>query len=76
MNGEFDADVKIEQTNIITMMKNQKVHIKTLRLSKKKDILIISALEETKNSNLFHKSRTQFIVKCRIYHEEIDLEER
>ena len=56
-------------------MKNKKVHITTFTLSKKKDVLVISALEETNNSNLFDKSCTQFIVKCYIRHEEIDLEE-
>ena len=31
----------------------EKVHIKTHRLSKKKDVLVIFVLQETKNSNLF-----------------------
>ena len=54
---DFDADVKIEQKVIITMMENnqdfiKKVHIKT----QSKTVLVIFTLQETKNSNLFDKN--------------------
>ena len=54
---EFDADVKIEQKVIITMMENnqgfiKKVHIKT----QSKTVLVVFTLQETKNSNLFDKN--------------------
>ena len=48
----------------------KKVHAKTHRLSKKKDVIVILVLEKTKNSNLFEKNRTQDNVKCHIKHEE------
>ena len=35
----------------------KKVHIKTQRLTKKKDVLAISVLQETKNSKLFDKMK-------------------
>ena len=36
----------------------------TQKLSKKKDVLVIAVSQETKNSNLFDKTRTQDNVKC------------
>ena len=44
----------------------EKVHVKTK--SKKKDVLVIFMLWETKNFNLFDK--TQENAKCHIQHEE------
>ena len=44
----------------------KKVDIKTQRLSKKKDVFVIFALQETRNFNLFKKNRTQDNLKCHI----------
>ena len=46
----------------------KKVHMKTQ--SKKKDVLEIFLVQETKNSNLLGKSCTQEKFKCHIQHEE------
>ena len=58
----------------------KKVYIKTHRLSKMKDILVIiflslslqnkNVLQETKYLQFFYPSRTQDIVICHILHEE------
>ena len=45
----------------------KQVHIKTHKLSKKKDVLVTFALQETKKPSLFGKNRTQDNVKCRIF---------
>ena len=67
---EFDTNVKIE--NYYHHDEEQlvfyKVHVKTQ--SKKKDVLVILLLQETKNSNLFEENCTQKNVKCHIQHEE------
>ena len=44
----------------------KKVDIKTQRLSKKKDVFVIFALQETRNFNLFKKNGTQDNLKCHI----------
>ena len=54
------------------MMENnetyKKVHVKTQR--KKKNVLVIFILYETKNSNFLGKNCTQENAKCHIQHEE------
>ena len=70
---EFDTDIKIEQKIIITMMENNKVFIKKVHIktqSKKKDVLVIFALQETKSFNLFGKNCTQENVQLHIQHGE------
>ena len=56
------------------MMENNKVLIKKITYqntqSKKKDVRVIFVSQETKNSNLFDKNRTQDNVKCHIQHGE------
>ena len=68
---EFDTDVKIENyyhcdEEQLGFYKN--VHIKTQ--GKKKDVLVIFILQETKNPNLFDKNCAQENVKYHIQHEE------
>ena len=46
----------------------KKLHMKTQ--SKKKDVLVIFTLQETKNSDLLHKNCTQENVKFHIQREE------
>ena len=71
-NCEFDTDVKIENyyhhdRKHLGFYK-KKVHIKIQ--SKKKDVLVIFKLQETKNSILFDNNCTQENVKYHIQHEE------
>ena len=49
---------------------HKKVHPKTQRLTKEKDVFLIFVLQKTKNCNLFHKNRTQDNVKCHIQNEQ------
>ena len=52
-------------------MKKKLAFIKKERIktqSKKKDVVLIFKLQETKNFNLFDKSCTQENVKCQIQH--------
>ena len=69
----------VESVNLIQMSKQnngeqlgcyKKVHAKTHRLSKKKDVIVILVLQKTKNSNLFDKNRIQDNVKSHIKNEE------
>ena len=69
--GKFGIDVKIENYyhhDGEHLGFYKKVNIKTQ--SKKKDVLVIFILQETKNSNLFNKNCTQENAKCHIQHEE------
>ena len=70
---EFGTDIKIE--NYINHHDGEQLsfykevqYIKTQ--SKKKDVLVIFILQETKNSRLFDKNHSQENVKCHIQHEE------
>ena len=55
------------------MMENNKVFIKKVHIkthTKKKDVLVIFALQETKSFNLFGKNCTQENVQLHIQHGE------
>ena len=56
------------------MMENNYVFIKKYikTQSKKKDVLVIFVLQETKNSNLFDKNCTQENMKCHMKKVDLD----
>ena len=76
---KFDTDVKIELELSRMVEKNQvfiqKVHIKTHRLSKKKDVLGAAIFQETKNYNLIDKNHTKIISNAIFNMKKVDLDE-
>ena len=80
----FIVEIIVESVNLIQIPKQigklyhhdgeqlgfyKKVHIKTQRLNKKKNVFVIFVSQETKNSHLFDKSGTQDSIKFHFQHE-------
>ena len=70
---EFDTDVKTELELSPWWRKIRflsKSTYQNTQAEQKKDVLVVSVFQETKNYNLFDKNRTQDNIKCHIQHEE------